>query len=79
MLFYVRKLFFTFINFFLFFICFRFDLQFSHLLECISVLTTITDLVHKVVMNHTNNIIQKFVIFLQIIGLQVILIKILVV
>ncbi|VVC37300.1 Hypothetical protein CINCED_3A020976 [Cinara cedri] len=47
-----------------------FDLQFAHLLECISVLTTISNLVPKIVMNHTVNIFRTFVNFLQIIGVQ---------
>ncbi|XP_026810078.1 uncharacterized protein LOC113551792 [Rhopalosiphum maidis] len=47
-----------------------FDLQFSHLLDCISVLTTISNIVPKIVMNHTNNLFQTFVHFLQIIGSQ---------
>ncbi|CAI6368356.1 unnamed protein product [Macrosiphum euphorbiae] len=47
-----------------------FDLQFSHLLDCISVLTTISNVVPRIVMNHTNNLFQTFVHFLQIIGSQ---------
>lgn len=50
----------------------RFDLQFSHLLECISELTTISNIVPKITMDI--NIFQTFVQFLQIIGSQVIFI-----
>ncbi|XP_025412400.1 uncharacterized protein LOC112684893 isoform X2 [Sipha flava] len=46
-----------------------FDLQFSHLLECISELTTISNIVPKIVLDEIN-IFQTFVQFLQIIGSQ---------
>ncbi|XP_025195132.1 ATR-interacting protein mus304 [Melanaphis sacchari] len=47
-----------------------FDLQFSHLLDCISVLTTISTIVPRIIMNHSNNLFQTVVQFLQLIGSQ---------
>ncbi|XP_050427993.1 uncharacterized protein LOC126837984 isoform X2 [Adelges cooleyi] len=47
-----------------------FDLQFSYLLDSISVLTTVTDLVSKVVFHDTNDTFKTIISFLQMIGSQ---------
>ncbi|XP_050536357.1 uncharacterized protein LOC126902796 [Daktulosphaira vitifoliae] len=47
-----------------------FDMHFSRLLDCISVLTTITDIVPKVVFDDSDNTFKTILNFLQIIGAQ---------